>query len=177
LHFHHIQDKVLHSFKLGGGLVELSKNEIEVLIKAYSTMVGNHSKYHPESEASILAFEAKFEPIPADYRYLLKEFGGCHFIDPWVFTLEELTREYPAFIANYANESEINISNVFPIGGLGDGSIVCIIKDTGEIAILPHDSYVETTEDLEIIADNFKDFIIDLAEQGIELMNRGLPRV
>ncbi|MFB6366439.1 SMI1/KNR4 family protein [Paenibacillus elgii] len=149
--------------------MELSKDEINVLKKAYGTIIDTHHKYHPEPEKELTDFENKFNVIPADYRYLLKEFGGCHFVDPWVYTLEELTWAYPGFIAEYSDEEETNISedNVFPIGGLGDGSTVCIIKKTGKIAILPHDSYVETIDDLEIIASNFKEFIFDLAEQGI----------
>lgn len=70
--------------------MELTKAEIKLLRKAYSVMADTHSKYHPESEKDISEFENKFEPIPSEYRYLLKEFGGCHFVDPWIFTLEEL---------------------------------------------------------------------------------------
>ena len=116
----------------------------------------------------------KFEPIPSEYRYLLKEFGGCHFVDPWIFTLEELGCEYPAFIANYSDDEESNISNntVFPIGGLGDGSLVCILKETDKIVVLPHDVYVTSVDDLEIIAESFKELVFGLAEQGIELDNQ-----
>ena len=91
--------------------MELTKAEIKLLRKAYSVMADTHSKYHPESEKDISEFENKFEPIPSEYRYLLKEFGGCHFVDPWIFTLEELGCEYPAFIANYSDDEESNISN------------------------------------------------------------------
>lgn len=70
--------------------MELTKAEIKLLRKAYSVMADTHRKYHPESGKDISEFENKFEPIPSEYRYLLKEFGGCHFVDPWNFTLEEL---------------------------------------------------------------------------------------
>lgn len=154
--------------------MELTEAEIKFLKKAYSVMNDTHNKYYPESEKNIFEFENNFEPIPSEYRYLLKVFGGCHFVDPWICTLEELGCEYPAFIANYADEEESDISNdtVFPIGGLGDGSLVCILKKTGEIAILPHDVYVESVGDLEIIAESFKDLVFDLAEQGIALDNQ-----
>lgn len=154
--------------------MELTKAEIKLLRKAYSVMADTHRKYHPESEKDISEFENKFEPIPSDYRYLLKEFGGCHFVDPWIFTLEELDCEYPAFIANYTDDEESNISNntVFPIGGLGDGSLVCILKETDKIVVLPHDVYVTSVDDLEIIAESFKELVFGLAEQGIELDNQ-----
>ena len=154
--------------------MELTKAEIKLLRKAYSVMADTHSKYHPESEKDISEFENKFEPIPSEYRYLLKEFRGCHFVDPWIFTLEELGCVYPAFIANYSDDEESNISNntVFPIGGLGDGSLVCILKETDKIVVLPHDVYVTSVDDLEIIAESFKELVFGLAEQGIELDNQ-----
>ena len=55
------------------------------------------------------------------------------------------------------------------MGGLCDGSTVYIMRETGTIAILPHDVYIETLEDLEIIADSFRCLILDLATQFIEL--------
>ena len=138
--------------------MELTKAESKLLRKAYSVMADTHSKYHPESEKDISEFENKFEPIPSEYRYLLKEFGY----------------EYPAFIANYSDDEESNISNntVFPIGGLGDGSLVCILKETDKIVVLPHDVYVTSVDDLEIIAESFKELVFGLAEQGIELDNQ-----
>ena len=152
--------------------MKLSEKEVGLLEKAYAiALYGNESDYCPESETTLSDFENHFISIPADYRYLLKKFGGCYFVEPWVFTLKQLLVEYPAFVENYSKEKTIDISenNVFPIGGLGDGSLICIIKGTGKIAILPHDVYVENTNDLEIIADDFKSFVLDLAQQGIEL--------
>ena len=63
----------------------------------------------------------------------------------------------------------MSINNAFPVGGLGDGSTVYIMRETGTIAILPHDIYIETLEDLETIADSFRCLILDLATQFIEL--------
>ena len=70
--------------------MELSKNETELLKKAYGLIADNHNKYRPEKETDISDFENQYGSIPSDYRYLLKEFGGCHFLDPWIFTLSEL---------------------------------------------------------------------------------------
>jgi len=146
--------------------MDLSKVEIELLKRAYKLMPNTHNKYRPETEAAIFDFESKYGSIPPEYRYLLKEFGGCHFCDPWIFTLEELTR---AVVSGYEWTNIVSINNAFPVGGLGDGSIVCIMNDTGEIAILPHDVYVESIDELEIIADSFKGLILDLANQFTEL--------
>ena len=150
--------------------MELTEKEMSLLKEAYRTMSDTWEQYHPEAEADLYDFERLFESIPIDYRYLLKEFGGCHFVDPWIFAINELKNKYPDFIAGYSeNGGGISAENVFPVGGLGDGSIVCIIKETGKIAILPHDVFVETIDDLEIIANSFKELILDLAEQGIEI--------
>jgi len=43
------------------------------------------------------------------------------------------------------------------------------MRETGTIAILPHDVYIKAIDDLEIIADCLKDLILDLATQFIEL--------
>lgn len=152
--------------------MKLSKTELDLLKKAYETSIDGQNNYHPEFEDALADFEERFALIPTDYRYLLRTFGGCHFVDPWIFTLKQLLVEYPAFVENYSEE-EIDISeHCFPIGGLGDGSLVCIIKETNEIAVLPHDVYVETIDNLEIIAYNFKEFILDLAQQGIDLCKK-----
>ena len=146
--------------------MELSKIETDLMGKAYKLMSNNNNKYRPEPETAISDFENKYGSIPPDYRYILKEFGGCHFCDPWIFTLKELTDEV---ISPFEHANIVSNDNAFRIGGLGDGSRVCIMKETGEIAILPHDEYVETIDALEIIADNFKDLILDLASQFVEL--------
>jgi len=146
--------------------MELSKKEVELLKKAYGMIYDNNSKYRPESEAAIFDFESKYGSIPSEYCYILKEFGGCHFYDPWIFTLKELAH---AVILGYEHTNIVSSDNVFPVGGLGDGSTVCIMKETGTVAILPHDMYIETIDDLEVIADSFKDLILDLAAQFIEL--------
>jgi len=159
-------DRLNLYFEHRRAFMELSKIETDLLEKAYKLMSNNQNKYHPESETAISDFENKYGSIPPDYRYILKEFGGCHFCDPWIFTLKELTH---AVISGYEHTNIVSSDNAFPVGGLGDGSIVCIMKETGAIAILPHDVYIETLEDLEIIADSFKDLILDLATQFIEL--------
>ena len=146
--------------------MELSKIETDLIEKAYKLMSNNHNKYSPESETAISDFENKYGSIPSDYRYILKDFGGCHFCDPWIFTLKELADE---FISPFEHANIVSNDNAIRIGGLGDGSRICIVKETGQIASLPHDVYVESIDDLEIIANSFKDLILDLASQFIEL--------
>ena len=146
--------------------MELSKIETDLLKKAYKSMYDNHNKYYPESETAISNFENKYCSIPSDYRYILKEFGGCHFCDPWIFTLDELTH---VIISSYEHTNIVSSDNAFPVGGLGDGSIIFIMRKTGAIAILPHDVYIKAIDDLEIIAGSFKDLILDLATQFIKL--------
>jgi len=151
--------------------MELLKNEAELLEKAYKAMLNDRNKYHPETEAAISDFENKYGAIPSEYRYVLAKYGGCHFTDPWIYTLKELPGE---ITRPYEHDNIVSSDNVFPVGGLGDGSTVCIIKETGKIAILPHDVYVETIDDLEVIADSFKDLILDLASGWIEVYDQYL---
>jgi len=146
--------------------MELSENEAKLIEKAYKTMFNDHNKYHPEMDATISDFENEHGTIPSEYRCLLKKYGGCHFADPWIFTLKELSGE---ITRPYEHDNIVSSDNVFPVGGLGDGSVVCIMKETGKIAVLPHDVYVETIDDLEIIANSFKDLILDLASGWIEV--------
>ena len=40
-------------------------------------------------------------PIPAEYRWLLLNFGGCYLAEPWIFTLKELEEAYPIFQEAY----------------------------------------------------------------------------
>ena len=149
--------------------MELTKAEIKLLRKAYSVMADTHSKYHPESEKDISEFENKFEPnsvriIDIYSRNLVAAILLIHGFS----LLEELGCEYPAFIANYSDDEESNISNntVFPIGGLGDGSLVCILKETDKIVVLPHDVYVTSVDDLEIIAESFKELVFWFSGTG-----------
>ena len=44
----------------------------------------------PEPEDAVKRFENRYTPIPAEYRWLLLNFGGCYLAEPWIFTLKEL---------------------------------------------------------------------------------------
>ena len=51
----------------------------------------------PEPEDAVKRFESRYAPIPAEYRWLLLNFGGCYLAEPWIFTLKELEEAYPTF--------------------------------------------------------------------------------
>lgn len=51
----------------------------------------------PEPEDAVKRFESRYTPIPAEYRWLLLNFGGCYLAEPWIFTLKELEEAYPIF--------------------------------------------------------------------------------
>lgn len=40
----------------------------------------------PEPEDAVKRFESRYAPIPAEYRWLLLNFGGCYLAEPWIFT-------------------------------------------------------------------------------------------
>ena len=88
----------------------------------------------PEPEDAVKRFESRYTPIPAEYRWLLLNFGGCYLAEPWIFTLKELEEAYPIFQETYEDYmSEYDHGPAFPIGGLGDGSIVFIDLESGRV--------------------------------------------
>ena len=63
----------------------------------------------PEPEDAVKRFESRYAPIPAEYRWLLLNFGGCYLAEPWIFTLKELEEAYPTFqdaFVDYMSECE-----------------------------------------------------------------------
>jgi hypothetical protein len=115
----------------------------------------------PEAEDDIKQFEAKYAPIPVEYRWLLLNFGGCYLAEPWIFTLKELEENYTIFVEAYEEYmSECEHGPAFPIGGLGDGSIVFIDVESGKVR-----GYNNDYADLEDIAESFSELILDLVEQ------------
>ena len=72
----------------------------------------------PEPEDAVKRFESRYAPIPAEYRWLLLNFGGCYLAEPWIFTLKELEEAYPTFQDAFVDYmSECEHGPVFPIGG------------------------------------------------------------
>ena len=115
----------------------------------------------PESEEDIKKFEASYTSIPAEYRWLLLNLGGCYLVEPWIFDLKELEANYTYFEEAYEEYmSECEHGPVFPIGGLGDGSIVFIDLKSGKVR-----GYNNDYADLEEIAENFSELVLDLVEQ------------
>ena len=115
----------------------------------------------PESEEDIKKIEANYASIPAEYRWLLLNLGGCYLVEPWIFDLKELEENYTYFEEAYEEYmSECEHGPVFPIGGLGDGSIVFIDLKSGKVR-----GYNNDYADLEEIAENFSELVLDLVEQ------------
>ena len=115
----------------------------------------------PESEDNIKKFESNYVAIPSEYRWLLLNLGGCDLADPWIFDLKELEENYIFFEEAYEEYmSECEHGQAFPVGGLGDGSIVFIDLESGKIR-----GYNNDYTDLEEIADSFSELILDLVEQ------------
>lgn len=88
----------------------------------------------PEPEETLNQFETRYAPIPAEYRWLLLNFGGCYLVEPWISTLKELEETYLSFQEYYEEYmSECDHGPAFPIGGMGDGSIVFLDLENGKI--------------------------------------------
>ena len=105
----------------------------------------------PEPEDAVKRFESRYAPIPAEYRWLLLNFGGCYLAEPWIFTLKDYM-------------SECEHGPVFPIGGLGDGSIVFLDLESGRVQ-----GYNCDYSNLEEIANSFSSLLLSLVEQALEI--------
>ena len=115
----------------------------------------------PETEDDIKKFEANYASIPSDYRWLLLNLGGCYLAEPWIFDLKELEENYTIFVEAYEEYmSECEHGPAFPIGGLGDGSIVFIDVKSGKVR-----GYNNDYADLEDIAESFPELVLNLVEQ------------
>ena len=115
----------------------------------------------PETEDDIKKFEANYASIPSDYRWLLLNLGGCYLAEPWIFDLKELEENYTIFVEAYEEYmSECEYGPAFPIGGLGDGSIVFIDVESGKVR-----GYNNDYADLEDIAESFPELVLNLVEQ------------
>ena len=119
----------------------------------------------PEPEDAVKRFESRYAPIPAEYRWLLLNFGGCYLAEPWIFTLKELEEAYPTFQDAFVDYmSECEHGPVFPIGGLGDGSIVFLDLESGRVQ-----GYNCDYSNLEEIANSFSSLLLSLVEQALEI--------
>ena len=115
----------------------------------------------PESEEDVKKFEANYTSISSEYRWLLLNLGGCYLVEPWIFSLKELTENYTIFEEVYEEYMcECEHGPAFPIGGLGDGSIVFIDLESGKVR-----GYNNDYADLEEISESFSELILDLVEQ------------
>ena len=115
----------------------------------------------PEPEDNIKKFESNYVSIPSEYRWLLLNMGGCYLAEPWIFNWKELAENYTFFEEAYEEYmSGCEHGKAFPVGGLGDGSIVFIDLESGKVRGYNND-YTDTEE----IAESFSKLILDLVEQ------------
>jgi hypothetical protein len=143
-------------------------NEIfDLLKKAYATKLALDA--YPETETDIADFEKKYDvKLPADYRWLLMNFGAFQFgEDPFIYTLEDLETQYPAFVEDYKEYQEgypdlPKDIDPFPVGGFGEGSIAILDRSTEKILMLIHDCADDIP--LEDVAISFKELIKQRAE-------------
>lgn len=135
------------------------------LEKIYALDVFTSDEHKPVTEDALSDFEERHAPIPAEYRWLLRRFGGCYLVEPWINTLEELEECYDDFQESYTEYmSGCDHGSAFPIGGLGDGSIVFIDLKSGRVQ-----GYNSDYDNLEEIADSFPALMLDIAQQALEI--------
>ena len=125
----------------------------------------NLEKYRSKIQTAYKASPFTKGIFPAEYRWLLLNFGGCYLAEPWIFTLKELEEAYPTFQDAFVDYmSECEHGPVFPIGGLGDGSIVFLDLESGRVQ-----GYNCDYSNLEEIANSFSSLLLSLVEQALEI--------
>ena len=90
----------------------------------------------PATEEQLLDFEARFGPIPSDYRWFLENFGGGG--PDELPTIENLPEEQKAFL-DQAEDRTLSPSEFFLIGWDGFGDPFGIERATGRILTEYHD--------------------------------------
>ena len=129
----------------------------------------------PEPEDAVKRFESRYAPIPAEYRWLLLNFGGCYLAEPWIFTLKELEEAYPTFQDAFVDYmSECEHGPVFPIGGLGDGSIVFLDLALFSVYLAggllgSYKGAVSMVVYVMMGANSFSSLLLSLVEQALEI--------
>ncbi|WP_342513839.1 SMI1/KNR4 family protein [Sporosarcina sp. FSL K6-1522] len=144
------------------------------LEKVYASSL---AEIEPELEEDLFIFEKQHQiAIPSEYRKLLKEYGAFNFgQEPFIYTLKELSKEYPNFLDTYKEYQEgydmpENLCP-FPIGFFGEGSVAIIDRYTEKVFILLHDAYEDVP--LEEIAVDF----VSLLKFGMDNMYEWLEKI
>ena len=138
-----------------------------LLKKAYATELA--ADCCPEKETDICGFEERHQvKLPADYRWLLLNFGAFQFgEEPFLYALSDLGYEYPMFLETYSDYQE-NYPDLpsdlepFPIGVFGEGSIAFLNRKDGKVFMLIHDCNDDVP--LQEIAPSFFELVKTRAE-------------
>ena len=96
-------------------------------------------RHRPVSETALKRFEARFGPIPADFRWYLSECGGGIVGSERVSGITDLRESHVKFRAESGDSSGWTMKNVFIIGWDGSGNPFGIDLDSGSILVEDHD--------------------------------------
>lgn len=89
----------------------------------------------PATEAELRAFESRYGPIPAEFRWFLHACGGGVVGSEWVDDVESLPASHDRFQEGKAIEHGWTMENVFIIGWDGGGSPMAIEHATGRVVV------------------------------------------
>ncbi|AWI10377.1 hypothetical protein M2103_001376 [Ereboglobus sp. PH5-5] len=109
----------------------------------------------PASESALCAFEKKFGPIPADYRWYLAECGGGVVRSETLDDIKELTKSHRKFEREAAMDGGWKKRDGFLIGWDGSGNPISMDTATGQIMVEDHDF-----GGVHVLAASFADFCL-----------------
>jgi hypothetical protein len=110
------------------------------VIAAWRSLVGAVDiNAPPATESELLAFEAQFGPIPADFRWFLAVCGGGPVGSEWVDSIDKLPDTHRKFRSEFGPPRGWTLANVFVIGWDGWGNPYGIHAPTGRLLVEDHE--------------------------------------
>jgi hypothetical protein len=105
----------------------------------------------PATDTELAAFETRFGPIPADFRWFLRGLGGGVVGAEWLDDIRQLAQSY----AKLADEQSYwQLSDSFVVGWDGAGNPIALVHRTGELVVADHN-----TGQRHKLASSLRDFL------------------
>ena len=112
-------------------------------------------RYPPATEIDLSAFETRFGPIPAAFRWYLTTCGGGVVGAEWVDGITELSESHSKFARESGLDGGWTMTGVFLIGWDGAGNPFGIDNATGAILVEDHNF-----GGIHVMAPSFEAFLV-----------------
>jgi hypothetical protein len=114
----------------------MTVSQQQMILKAHADLPLD-CRCAPASEEALAAFEAQSGPIPADYRWYLRECGGGVIGSEWIDGIDELPETHRRVREGQQN-GFYTLRDFFPIGWDGEGNPYGFDLKSGRIITEDH---------------------------------------